>query len=1118
MTSAEIRRKFLEFFKARGHQEVPSSPLVPTDDPTLLFTNAGMVQFKRVFQGLERRPYTRAVTCQKCVRAGGKHNDLEQVGHTARHHTFFEMLGNFSFGDYFKQEAIAYAWEWVTGNDWLGIDPDRLYVTVHHTDDDARQLWRKVAGVSEKRIYGLGDEDNFWQMADTGPAGPNTEIYVDLRGIGDWKKGKTDLTQDEFMKLQASGALLEIWNLVFMQYDLQKDGSRSPLPAPSVDTGAGLERVAAVMQDVPSNYDTDLFAPIIERAVEVVGKKYDRGPGGASYRVLADHARAVAFLLADGVYPSNEGRGYVLRRILRRAVRHAWLLGRREPTLVQLVHTVSGLMGHVYPELVQKRSHLESVTRAEEERFFDTIEGGLERLEQLRGAKAISGAEAFKLYDTFGFPIDLTQLIAGERGQTVDVAGFERELGKQRTRSLEALERSKVTDAGKVAVHVKRGGEWRTVKPRAKQKWVGYDTTQAETDVLRFRQASDVVEVVLQENPFYAESGGQVSDTGRVKGEGWTLDVEGVEKVDGVSAVVGHFADEFEPTSVLAQVEHRRRLELVREVAHDGAHSVYFLHALHVERPPFSLHPSRVADLPARLGVERILLQHHLHHVARLPEAEHIGLGLRGIVADPLLLGPGLHGAPLAAALHVDRNLPRVPSPAPLQRLERAGALLAQLPLEPGDVHRLTALAGDQLRQIDGKAERVVQLERLRAGDGFRTPQLLEPLEPALDRVEETLFFGARDAFQVTALLDQLRVHVSHQPAHRVHQLHQRRLAPAQQPGMAHRASQDAAQYVAAPLVRWVHAVRQQERHGTGVVREHPVGRASRSPIVLLPHHLHGTLDDRGEEIGVVVRRDMLHHRRQALEARAGVDGRRGKRDAGCVRLLIVLHENQVPDLEKLASLTQADEFVEAQVTLPASRIPHPADIDQDLRAGAARPGLPHLPEVVLVPEAVDAGVRDAGKAGPEAARLVVHLMHGDVQPLGRDAEPVLPGHQLPGVLDSLFLEVVSERKVAEHLEEGVVSRGMAHLLEVVVFAARPHAFLARHGPGVRPPLEPLKHALELHHPGVGEQERGIVRRDQGGAGHFLVPPGLEELQKLAADFSGGHGGNILSPDEQLKG
>ena len=573
MISAEIRRTFLDFFKGRGHQEVPSSPLVPADDPTLLFTNAGMVQFKRVFQGLERRAYARAVTCQKCVRAGGKHNDLEQVGHTARHHTFFEMLGNFSFGDYFKKEAIAYAWEWVTGKDWLGIAPGRIYVTVHHADDEARQLWRQVAGVPDDRIYGLGDKDNFWQMGETGPCGPCSEILVDIRGKGGTGKGKGELSLDEFIRLSEEGQLLESWNLVFMQYDQQADGSRSPLPAPSVDTGAGLERLAAVMQRVPSNYDTDLFAPIIERAVEVVGKKYDRGTGGASYRVLADHARAVAFLLADGVYPSNEGRGYVVRRILRRAVRHAWLLGRREPTLVHLVHAVSGLLGHEYPELVQKRSHLESVTRAEEERFFDTIEGGLERLEQLQGAKAISGPEAFKLYDTFGFPIDLTHLIAAERGQTVDAAGFERELGKQRTRSLEALERSKVGDAGKGPVHAKRGGEWRTVKPRAKQKWVGYDTTRAETDVLKFRQASDVVEVVLQENPFYAESGGQVSDTGRVKGEGWTLDVEGVEKVDGMSAVVGHFADEFEPTPVLAQVDEPRRQNIERN--HTATHLVH---------------------------------------------------------------------------------------------------------------------------------------------------------------------------------------------------------------------------------------------------------------------------------------------------------------------------------------------------------------------------------------------------------------------------------------------------------------------------------------------------------------------------------------------------------------
>src|SRR6185436_1370797 len=289
MKSSQIRSSFIDFFKSHGHTQVASSLLVPADDPTLLFTNAGMVQFKRTFQGLEHRDYSRAVTVQKCVRAGGKHNDLEQVGHTARHQTFFEMLGNFSFGDYFKKEAIEYAWEWVTSSRWLGIDPDRLYVTVHHTDDEARQLWRKITGIADERIYGLGDKDNFWQMADTGPAGPNTELNVDLRSPAERGNGRVSL--DDFVRLNEEGKLLEIWNLVFMQYDLQKDGSRERLPKPSVDTGAGLERIASVMQKVPSNYDTDAFAPIIQRASEVVGRPYDRGPAGAPYRVLADHAR-----------------------------------------------------------------------------------------------------------------------------------------------------------------------------------------------------------------------------------------------------------------------------------------------------------------------------------------------------------------------------------------------------------------------------------------------------------------------------------------------------------------------------------------------------------------------------------------------------------------------------------------------------------------------------------------------------------------------------------------------------------------------------------------------------------------------------------------------------------
>jgi len=564
MKSSELRHKFLDYFKARGHTEVSSGPLVPADDPTLLFTNAGMVQFKRVFQGLERRDSARAVTCQKCVRAGGKHNDLEQVGHTARHHTFFEMLGNFSFGDYFKKEAIEYAWEWVTSKDWLGIDPDRLYVTVHHTDDEARKLWREVTGISDSRILGLSDKDNFWQMGDTGPCGPCSEILVDIRSR-ERGSGSREPSLDEFVALGEEGKLLEIWNLVFMQFDQQPDGTRKNLPKPSVDTGAGLERIASVLQNVPSNFDIDLFQPIIAQAVEVVGRPYDRGPAGAPYRVLADHARAVAFLLADGVYPSNEGRGYVLRRILRRAVRHAWLLGRREPTLAPLTRAVRAVMGDVYPELASKEQHIERVTRAEEERFLETIEGGLGRLEELKGAQGISGEDAFKLYDTYGFPIDLTQMIAGERGQSVDGEGFERALTQQRRRSRAARKAG-----GEGRRGAARGGDWVAVKPKGKQQWIGYEATKAETEPIAFRQTGDQLEIILEQNPFYAESGGQVSDTGVVTGDGWELTVEGVEKVDGKNAVVGTFGETFEPTPALAQVNEARRRNIERN--HTATH------------------------------------------------------------------------------------------------------------------------------------------------------------------------------------------------------------------------------------------------------------------------------------------------------------------------------------------------------------------------------------------------------------------------------------------------------------------------------------------------------------------------------------------------------------------
>jgi alanyl-tRNA synthetase len=439
MKAAEIRRRFLDYFQLRGHELLPSASLVPADDPTLLFTNAGMVQFKKVFLGEERVPYRTAVTAQKCVRAGGKHNDLEQVGLTARHHTFFEMLGNFSFGDYFKREAIHFAWEFVTGE--LGLDPDRILVTVHETDDEAHQLWRDVAGLPATRILRLGDRDNFWQMADTGPCGPCSEVHYDLRPGSDRRAPSAS----EFEALGERGEVLELWNLVFMQFDRDSEGNLAPLPAPAIDTGAGLERLAAVLQGVDSNYHTDLFLPLLDRVAEVVGRPYRAThEEGVSYRVMADHARAVAFLLADGVLPSNEGRGYVLRRILRRGVRHAWLLGLSRPALVEVVGEVVGTMQEAYPELGEGPSILETV-RGEEERFLSTIEGGMTRFEELAptsavgggeaGHRVISGEEAFKLYDTFGFPLDLTEVMARERGWEVDEEGFREALEEQRARS-----------------------------------------------------------------------------------------------------------------------------------------------------------------------------------------------------------------------------------------------------------------------------------------------------------------------------------------------------------------------------------------------------------------------------------------------------------------------------------------------------------------------------------------------------------------------------------------------------------------------------------------------------------------------------------------------------------
>ena len=607
MQASDIRARFLAYFEKQGHAIRPSSALVPADDPTLLFTNAGMVQFKKVFLGMEDAPdgNRRATTSQKCVRAGGKHNDLEQVGHTARHHTFFEMLGNFSFGDYFKREAIRFAWEFITED--LKIPREHLRVTVFHEDDEARQLWKDVANVPDNRIYGLGAKDNFWQMADTGPCGPCTEIYVDLAHMapdwafpndahGEWTNTDiSDYSLDAFVEGAEAGRFLEIWNLVFMQFDRQADGTMVPLPKPSVDTGAGLERIAAVMQGVTNNFHTDLFRPLIAKVEEVVGIGYPYRPGiglgtavgkdgraidPASFRVIADHARATAFLLADGVFPSNEGRGYVLRRILRRAVRHAWLLGRREPTLVHVVEVVIETMRDLYPELHVRRKHILETTRAEEERFLTTIDAGMTRFEELAPAAStqgstimrgnLSGDDAFRLYDTFGFPIDLTELMARERGYLVDIAGFEQALSAQRKQSQDERKTRQITVS---ADDFGDPTQWTHDQQHAAKlgRFVGYDVSTVETVVTAVRALPDGrVAVMLRETPFYAESGGQVSDHGTITGDGWSVDVFDVKKMDGRIAAIGTATGEitFGPASAVVPRERRHDTERNHTATH----------------------------------------------------------------------------------------------------------------------------------------------------------------------------------------------------------------------------------------------------------------------------------------------------------------------------------------------------------------------------------------------------------------------------------------------------------------------------------------------------------------------------------------------------------------------
>jgi alanyl-tRNA synthetase len=499
MTSADLRSAFLEFFRERGHTIVASSPLVPANDPTLLFTNAGMVQFKDVFLGKDQRSYKRAASSQRCVRAGGKHNDLENVGYTARHHTFFEMLGNFSFGDYFKREAIEYAWDFVTGT--LKIPPEKLWITVYKDDDEAADLWLKKIGVSPRHFARLGEDSNFWAMGDTGPCGPCSEIFYDHgAGIAGGPPGSKDEEGDRYV---------EIWNLVFMQYERSSAGKLEPLPKPSVDTGMGLERTAAVMQGVHSNYDIDLFRGLVAAAAEATHQKKRTSP---SLRVIADHIRACSFLIVDGVIPGNEGRGYVLRRIIRRAIRHGYKLGQEKPFFHKLVPALVEQMGEAYPELVEGADHASRVLRQEEERFDETLANGMELLEgairKLKG-KTIAGETVFKLYDTFGFPMDLTADIARERGLSIDAAGFEKAMEGQRERG---------RAASRFGVDLREQADI-----DAASEFCGYDSLTGDGKVtailkggaeVKSAAAGEEAQVVLDRTPFYAESGGQVGDVG----------------------------------------------------------------------------------------------------------------------------------------------------------------------------------------------------------------------------------------------------------------------------------------------------------------------------------------------------------------------------------------------------------------------------------------------------------------------------------------------------------------------------------------------------------------------------------------------------------------------------
>ncbi len=575
MKSAEIRRAFLEFFEERGHRIVKSSPLIPMDDPTLLFTNAGMVQFKSVFTKEESRPYKRATTCQKCMRAGGKHNDLDNVGYTARHHTFFEMLGNFSFGDYFKEGAIIMAWELLT--EVFKLPKEQLWITIYKDDDEAFEIWKSKIGIPEERIVRMGEKDNFWAMGDTGPCGPCSEIHIDQGPEVGCKRPDCKIGCD-------CDRFLELWNLVFMQFNRHADGTMVPLPDPSIDTGMGLERIAAILQNVQSNYETDLFVPLLDTIAGMANTRYGlEEKNDIALRIIADHSRASAFLIADGVLPSNEGRGYVLRRIMRRGMRYGYMLGFHEPFLYKISDKVIDMMGEVYPELVSHRETIEKLIYSEEDRFSATLNNGMKLLNETlselkdKGQTQIPGEIIFKLYDTFGFPVDLAEDIARETGLTLDMEGFQAHMEAQRKRAQQAWKGSGEREISPVFRKIK--------SEMGNVTFLGYEKTTAKSRIAAIIRdgkqvpsagQGETIEVVTPETPFYGEAGGQIGDRGTLTGEGFFAEV--VETLKPLPDFIVHKVKVLEGTisvsdAVTLAIDTNRRLAVTRH--HSATHLLH---------------------------------------------------------------------------------------------------------------------------------------------------------------------------------------------------------------------------------------------------------------------------------------------------------------------------------------------------------------------------------------------------------------------------------------------------------------------------------------------------------------------------------------------------------------